>query len=332
MGTIGNTSSTLMDVAKRLDANGKVDKVVEILAQKNEILDDMQWFEGNLATGHKTTIRTGLPAATWRKLNYGVQSTKSTTAQITDTCGMLETYAEVDKSLADLNGNTAAFRLSEDAAHLEGMNIELAKTLLYADETMSEKFVGLAPRYNLKSAPSGANIIDAGGVGSVNSSIYLATWGEKTAHGIFPKGSKAGISIEDKGQQTLVDANGGKYEGYRTHYKWDCGLTVRDWRYIVRIANIDMTNLATAGDGTDNSANLIKHLSIAIDTLPDTSSGRLAFYMNQSCISMLRVKLMNKGNVFLTMGDYMGKPNVLQFMGVPIRRVDQLLKTEARVV
>lgn len=332
MATIGNTGATLQDVAKRLDANGKIDKIVELLVQKNEILEDMAWFEGNLPTGHKTTVRTGLPAATWRKLNYGVQPSKSTTAQITDTCGMLEAYAEVDKSLADLNGNSAAFRLSEDAAFIEGMNIEQAKTLIYGDESTPEKFVGIAPRYNLKSAASGANIIDGGGTGSVNSSVFLATWGEKTAHGIYPKGSKAGLSHQDLGEQTLIDAAGGKYQGYRTHYKWDCGLTVRDWRYIVRIANLDMTNMITAGDGTDNSANLIKFMSQAMDTLPDTSSGKLAFYMNAKMISMLRVKLMNKGNVFLTMADYMGKPNVLQFMGVPIRRVDQILNTEARVV
>jgi hypothetical protein len=49
------------------------------------------------------------------QLNYGVASSKSRTAQVTDSCGMLEAYAEIDKALADLNGNSAAFRLSETA-------------------------------------------------------------------------------------------------------------------------------------------------------------------------------------------------------------------------
>jgi hypothetical protein len=154
MATLSTIHPTLMDVAKRLDPDGKIDTIVEILAETNEILEDMVWMEGNLPTGHRTTIRSGLPAPTWRKLYGGVQPTKSRTVQVTDTCGMLEAYAEVDKALADLNGNTAAFRLSEDRAHIEGMNQEFASSLFYASEaTAPEEITGFAPRFNL-STPS----------------------------------------------------------------------------------------------------------------------------------------------------------------------------------
>ena len=123
---------TLQDIARREDPNGKIDKIVEMLTQTNEVLQDMHWQEGNLTTGHKTTIRTGLPDVAWRLLNYGVKDSKSTPAQITDTCGMLEGYAEIDKKLADLNGNTAEFRLSEDRAFLESMNQEFTRALFIA--------------------------------------------------------------------------------------------------------------------------------------------------------------------------------------------------------
>ena len=56
--------------------------IIELLSQTNEILDDMLVVEGNLPTGHQTTIRTGLPQATWRLLNQGVQPGKSTTALV----------------------------------------------------------------------------------------------------------------------------------------------------------------------------------------------------------------------------------------------------------
>ena len=118
MSTLAVTNPTLLDVTKRLDPKGQIDTIAEMLAQTNEILLDMTFVEGNLPTGHRTTIRTGLPSATWRKLNYGVQPSKSTTVQITDNCGMLEAYSEIDKS-ADLNGNSAAFRLSKDRAFVE---------------------------------------------------------------------------------------------------------------------------------------------------------------------------------------------------------------------
>ncbi len=129
MAVKGLTALTLADWGKRVDKNGKVDKIIELLGQTNPILQDMPFVEGNLPTGHRTTIRSGLPSATWRLLNYGVQPSKSTTVQVTDSVGMLETYAEVDKSLADLNGNTAEFRLSEDRAFIEAMNQQMAQTL-----------------------------------------------------------------------------------------------------------------------------------------------------------------------------------------------------------
>ena len=82
MATIGGTAYTLADWASRLDNQDKVAAIVELLSQNNEILDDMLWMEGNLPTGHKTTVRTGLPSATWRLLNYGVALSKSTTAPV----------------------------------------------------------------------------------------------------------------------------------------------------------------------------------------------------------------------------------------------------------
>lgn len=333
MATIG-TALTLADWAKRLDANGKIDKIVELLSQTNEVLEDMLWVEGNLPTGHKTTVRTGLPSATWRMLNYGVQPSKSTTKQITDTCGMLEAYAEVDKALADLNGNTAEFRLSEDRAFIEAMNQEMAKTVFYGDTTVyPERFVGLAPRYNsLSGAETSANVISAGGSGSDNTSLWLVVWGENTVHGIFPKGSKAGLQHNDLGEVTLTDANGGKYQGYRTHYKWDCGLTVRDWRYVVRICNIDVSDLLTAGEASDTSANLINLMIKAVNKVPNVRMGRAAWYCNKEVKTALEIKAMNKTNAQLTIQDLQNGLTVTRFLGIPVRRCDAILNTEAAVV
>ena len=72
---------TLADVIKRTEPGvnggpGKIATIVEMLTETNEILQDMTYVEGNLPTGHKSTIRTGLPSAAWRMLNYGVQPSK----------------------------------------------------------------------------------------------------------------------------------------------------------------------------------------------------------------------------------------------------------------
>src|SRR6187402_285090 len=224
MALLAAQNPTLLDLAQILGPDDKVATIIEILNATNEILDDMVTLEGNLLTGHQTTIRTGIPAPTWRKLYGGVQPTKSTNVKVTDSCGMLENYAEVDIALADLNGNTAAFRLSENRPILEGFNQEVAQSLFYASEANEpEAFTGLAPRFNSKAAENGQNILLAGGVGAVNTSVWLVVWGESSVHAIYPKGSKGGFHMEDKGQVTIesIDGLGGRMEAYRTHYRWD---------------------------------------------------------------------------------------------------------------
>lgn len=331
MAALQTIHPTLLDVTKRLDPNGKIDTIAEILNETNEILSDMVWVEGNLPTGHRTTVRTGLPTPTWRKLYGGVQPAKSTTAQITDSCGMLEAYAEVDKALADLNGNTAAFRLSEDRAHIEGINQEFVSTLFYGNEgTEPEAFTGFAPRFNSLAAVNGEQIIQNAAIdGSDNASIWLIVWGQNTVHGIYPKGSVAGLKHEDKGQVTIenADGNGGRMEAYRSHYRWDCGLTVRDWRYIVRI-QYDQENLTKdAATGPD----LVDLLSDALERVPSLTMGRPVFYANRKALSFLRRQIANKvTNSTLTMETVAGK-KVTHFDGIPVRRVDQLTNSEAAV-
>lgn len=337
MAALDVKNPTLLDVSRRLDPNGNIDTIVEILNQTNDILTDMVWKEGNLPTGHKTTVRTGLPTPTWRKLYGGVQPTKSTTAQVTDTCGMLEAYAEIDKALADLNGNTAAFRLSEDQAHIEGMSQTMATTLFYGNEgTQPEAFTGLAPRFNSLSAANGENIIDAGGTGSDNTSIWLCVWGDQTGHGIYPKGSKAGLSMSDKGQVTIENADGagGRMEGYRTHYRWDCGMSVRDWRYFVRIPNIDVSALTTDGTATDraNAQKALINLMIrASERIPSFGKGRAVWYVNRTIRESLRLGILERVSNNLSWETVEGK-RVMTFDDIPVRRVDALINTEARVV
>ena len=328
MATLSTTNPTLAGVAKRYDPDGKIDTIVELLSETNECLDDMTFIEGNLPTGHKTTIRSGLPSSTWRKLNYGVQPSKSTTVQVTDTAGMLEAYAEVDKALADLNGNTASFRLSEDRAFLESMNQTMASTLFYGDTgTDPEKFMGLAPRYSLTTAESGDNIIVGGGSGADNTSIWLVVWGPNTCHGIYPKGSQAGLKHEDLGEVTLEDAASGKFQGYRTHYKWDIGLTLRDWRYVVRIPNIDVSDLT---NDAASGAELVDLMVQAIEKVPNLGLGRAVFYGNRTISSYLRRQITNTNNVRISMDEVAGK-RVLNFDGIPFRRNDAITNAEAVV-
>lgn len=331
MAVLTTNALTLADWAKRLDPDGRVPVVAELLSQSNEVLEDAVFMEGNLPTGHRVVIRTGLPTVYWRAINQGIPTSKSNTAQVDEACGMLEAYSEVDKDLAELNGNTSQFRLSEDTAFLEAMNQTMAQTLFYGNPATDPKqFLGLASRYSASSAGNGQNIIKAGGSGSVNTSIWLVVWGENTVFCPFPKGSKAGLMHEDLGLNTVWDSNQGRYQAYRTHYQWKNGLVVKDWRYIVRVANIDTTITSN-----NLAADLIALMSRALDRIPNFGMGRPVFYMNRTVYSILRLQALNKSNYALAVEkglSQFGTPmNWLSFNGVPLRRVDQLLNTESTV-
>lgn len=334
MATINTTLLSLLDWAKRLDPQGKTAAIAELLSQHNEILTDMQWQEGNLPTGHRTVVRTGLPTVAWRLLNAGVATSKSTTAQIDEQCGMLEAWSEVDKDLAELNGNVGSFRLSEASAFIESMNQEMAQTLFYGNSgTAPEEFTGLSPRYSaISGAVNASNVITGSGSGSDNSSVWLVVWGPMTIHGIYPKGSKAGLTHEDLGLATIESAGGigtgTRMRAYRDHWQWKCGIALRDWRYVVRIPNIDISNLVAKSSAAD----LIELMIKAIHRIPSLRMGRPVFYMNRTCFQMLDIQrrddvITGGGLVYENVDGVM----TANFRGIPVRKCDALTEAEAVV-
>lgn len=325
---IGNTNLTLLDVAKRLDPDGSASAIAELLAQDNEILMDCPYVEGNLPTGHRVTVRTGLPDATWRKLNKGVPASKSTTAQIDEVCGILEARGSVDVDLAALNGNTASFRLQENIAHIESMNQTQASAMFYGDNSVTpEEFHGLAPRFSSLSADNGANIIDASGSSNLTS-IWLVGWSQNTVHGIYPKGSKAGLQHFDLGEGDEFDSDNNRYRALMDRYVWKNGIALRDWRYVVRIANIDVSALKK---DASSGADVIDLMTRACERIYSLNGVTPVFYCNRTIKSFLRRQTVNKtASGTLTYDNVGGRP-VQMFAEIPVRRVDAILETESQV-
>ena len=348
MATLTNKYLSLADFARRLDPDGKPAVIAELLSQENEILEDAIWQEANGTTGHQSTIRTGLPALTWRLLNQGVPPSKSTTAQVIDTFGSLTGYSVIDKKEAQLSGDVERFRLTEDVAFMEAMSQTIASTFFYGNTAVNQQqFLGFSPRFSTVStanAQNAVNVLDAGGTASVNTSLWLIGWGPRTVFGIFPKGSKAGLTHIDHGDtRSWVDSNGNPYETYQSYFEWDAGLVVKDWRYVVRIANIDTTLLAGG-----SAANLISLLNKAVYRPPTMPKGvaavqktdapeeeippvRWAFYGNRTIRQYLDLQAQNKTNLLLRLSEWDGKV-ITDYRGIPIRTCDGLVNNETRVV
>ena len=318
---------TMLDIKSRLDPNGKVARIVEMLNETNEIMSDMVTREGNLETGHRSTIRTGLPTVGWKTLYKGVEASKSITMQVDDTCGILEAYSVVDEDALKINGNEAAYRLSESAAFLEAMNQEMARSTFYESSKVNpERPHGLAVRYSTLNpdAPISENIIDAGGLdGEELTSIWLIVWGDNTIHAIYPKGSELGLQHTDMGKEKMAGPAERIYYALVDQYKWKLGFCVRDWRFGVRIANIPVKKITTV--------KLVDLMIEAVELIPSLGMGRPAFYMNRPMRTALRKEIKNTANVHLSLNEVAGK-RVLHFDEVPVRRVDALINTEDRVV
>ena len=336
---LGGELPNLVNITKRLDPDGNIANIAELLSEMNPIIKDIPMIEGNLTLGHRTTVRSDLPEPAWRKLNYGTRPTKSMTAQVDDGMGMLEDWAEVDKDLASLNGNTAEFRLSENSPHLEGMAQKMANTIFYGDPANNvDEFLGIAPRYDsftMEGKPAARvgsthlpNVIDNGDTVTTDmTSIYYIVWGVNTVHGIYPKGSEVGLLDEDLGLVTLYDNDGGRFRGYQSHYQWKMGLCVRDWRYVSRLCNIDLLKL----DDETAQATLYKNMVKMMHAIPQAGRKRGVFYCGAAISAMLDLAALNKTSGVVGYKKVFGE-EILTFRGRPIRECDAIMENEAQII
>lgn len=346
MATIGNTYLNLVDMMQGTEDGKQIATIIELLNLTNPILDDAIAQECNMGTFHRHTIRTGLPTVSWGEIYKGTPQSKSSKQQVDDTTGFLEALSTVDTRLLDISPNAAGVRLQEARGFLEAMSQEMATSIFYrSTATAPETILGLSARYGIKGgAGAGNQIVDAGGVGSDNASIWFITWSEDTTTLLYPRGTQAGIKREDMGKQRILDANGNPFYAMEEKFIWHMGLAVKDFRFNARVANISMAGLAA---GTvklyDFMAQAYYKLQGRRTGRPGAniqgpngpSLGRTVCYMNRDVLAYLDQLGRNAGAsdnfLRLTTGEEQGK-QILYYRDIPIREVDALLSTEARVV
>jgi hypothetical protein len=340
--------STIVDVASRQDPEGKIPVIAEMLSQCNDYADDAVWVEANEHTGHEFVFRTSIPAGSWRSYNMGVPYSKSTTAKARVGIGMLEDYSQVDRALAEHSGDWEKFRRSEDVAFMEGMSQTIAQTWVYGNTTVTpSEFMGLAPFYNTitaANAQNATNVVNAGGAAANNTSLWLIGHSPESMFFIYPRGSKAGLDMEDKGDVTpAFDALGNRFEAYTSWFRQQCGFCPKDWRWGVRCANIDVTNAGLAGPNALDIFATMAQMLLLFPKLTRTTSGitrtdapdddvvpRPVWYCNRTLRHWMDVQAMRNRNVLMRIEDYAGMP-VDGYRGIPIKIVDQILNSEAAV-
>jgi hypothetical protein len=348
MPAIGNTYVDLIDIYKRQDPDGSIADVIEMLMELNPMLQDAYAVECNNGTTHRHSIRTGLPSVAWGKLYQGIAQSKSTFAQVDDATGFVEGLSTVDKRVLDLSGNQAAVRLSEARGFLEAIAQEVQETLIYGNSNSApEEFMGFAPRFNDTTAANGNQIISAGGAGADNTSIWMVTWADHAAHLLYPKGTKAGVTREDKGEQRVLDGSSNAYYVMEELFCQNVGLAVKDWRYVTRVANIDLSAMQADPTNIDGSNNSLYHFlrkayyahqgrrtKHASGKAGFPGGGRTVVYCNSDVLEALDALSANAGSndVFsrLRPMEIQGQ-EVLTYRGMAIRETDAIHNAEAVV-
>ncbi len=327
MATISAGYLTLADRLKRTENGKMAAEIIEMMSETNEVLQDAVAIQCNDGSNHITTIRTGLPSAIFRNLYGFVPTSKSATEQVKDVTGMLETFSIVDADLVDKSENPKLFRLSESTAFVEAMNQKLQETIFYGSiKENAAAFDGLAVRYGKKSTDPkkiGSNIIDAGGKGEDNTSIWFVTWGDLHTALLYPQGSLAGVQHKDDGIVTETSSTGGKRKVYQDHFKMDVGLSVRDWRSTCRIANISIANLA--GSDPADLEELLNKAYYKIRRYAKT--GKTCIYCNSTVLMYFEAQLKAKTNVNFTIKEYLDE-NILHYKNIPIRECEQITCSE----
>lgn len=318
MAVLASDCLTLADWYGRRDPNGQHAMIAEVMSRKDEMMQDVVFMEANGVTIHEDTLRSELPQGEFRAYNEGVGRARSKTRKIQDGIANNQLYGVVDKDLADLSGDAATFRFNEEKGVMEGLRQQFIDTLLYGSIITSPKsFTGLTPRYN---STTNEYVLSAGDAANLTS-IWLVNWGQDSVRCVFPKGMRdsAGLSSTDLGVDTVLDANSKEYQAYRTHYKWMAGLSIKDYRQVVRICNLN--SVTPTGD-------LVNLLLEAVELIEDPSNLRI--YMNRRMRTWFNKQARTNAHAFLTIETYEGK-RYTTFQGYPLRRTDAIVNNETQV-
>lgn len=346
MATITPGLMTYSEWSARTDMDGNVSQLVNLLSQQNSILDDMLAAECQSGNVYEYTQVVKLPTPSRRAYNQGVVRSLAAVAKQVTTCVEYADWVAVDDSLGSLGGQLAERRSQEDFLHMEALNQQIASDLFYSNRaTDPTAFTGLSNIYNTVNTTTSQianNVIDCGGTGSDNASMWLVVWGPRHIHTIFPKGIPAGMIHKDMGLLPVADSGGtNTFPAWQTWLRWNIGLAIHDWRFCVRACNIDISDL-TGG----SAANLLNVLAMMVMKPPVMPAGvgpvqtaddprivmgRPAFYVNRTVYTYLQRQVTNKTNILLQLVQWAGM-TVLTYQGIPIRIVDKLLTTESRVV
>ncbi len=333
MPNLNLTSVSLVDLARLTKGSGK-DKtpIVDVLSKANDMLGDITFKTANKGANHQFSHITSRPQIHWTAAGQPTPASRSHASMMTEVCAQLEGVSLIEYKEANMGtNNVKEIRAHEDAQFIEAFGDTFADTLMYGNAAADPRQLnGFATRFGALGGITGDQMIDAGGVGADNTSMYLIGWGDNSVYGLVPEGMQAGLDHIDRGLTDRTDANGGEYMMYKSVYNWNVGLCVQDWRYVSRICNIDVSELS---HDMSTGANLTKLAISAKNRIHKLEKCRPYWYVNRTIFEALEQQAQFGQNVRYGKDEMNKKAggNVMHLCGIPVRRMDNILDTEAVV-
>jgi hypothetical protein len=322
MATKALTQFTLVEAAKQTDPDGSAATIAEILDKKNELWGVIPLMQSNDVSSHVFTVRDKLPTISTRQVNRGSTLSVSSRKQTRVEMVHLEDWIRADELVIDRQADPKMHLMNEVVAHVEAMDQEIWERFFYdTPGDAADGILGLSNRYNLSSM---ANVDKTNaGSGSDTTSVWMLEPGFNTIYIVYPKGSTAGVSKEDKGKRTVYDSVG-PYDAYEVKLAAEFGLVPVDPRGIQRFANIESSGV----DDTlfDVSSFEYRNLVNMRNRLPNGGRGGVLL-MNRTTKAQADILAWDKSTNAFSRETWDGQP-VTTFQGMRVIMVEALVDTE----
>jgi len=339
MATLGTDILTMAEFSKRTDPDGTPAQMANVLTQECPFLKDAPILPSNMIASHRSTVVTGLPVANRRRLNAGTPASRGTTAQVTDSITMYDSWSVIDAKELEIVGDAETHRSNEIDLHMESIAQLVDDDIVYGSETDSDlEFNGFMSRPSLN-ALSSKQVINAGGSGSDNASVLLVGWSPQKVYLVYPKNSPyVGIKHKDWDAEPVMegttDIAASTMEAYRDHLCVELGLVVKDERFVSRVANIDMSDLTTFGGQqalTDLDQEIVPAMIRATHRIHSLTNCRPVFYMPRSVYEFLDIHYVARTGVNVFKYSDVAGEKIATFRNIPVRISDRMIYAEPAV-
>ena len=306
---------TLLDIVK---ANGN-DAVVGLVDETIKAHPELSLIDSRTIKGlnYKTRVRTALGRVTgsFRDANEGTAPIKHTYENRLVETYILNPRFECDKAVADRYEDGPQMYIAEESAGvMEGEMQGLASQFYYGSGNNAKGHPGLINMYDA------ANMeVDAGGTtDDVASSVWLIQTGAQAVRWVW--GANGLFAMSPVREETLIDANSLKYDGYVSSLTAYPGLQNASLQAAVRIKKLT----------TDTGKGLTD--ALLAQALAKFPVGRVPNLILMSRRSRMQLQLSRTAVLNVSGRQKVDAQNIAslptEFEGIPIHATDAIKDTE----